>query len=493
MRKIKSPIIAFVAMIIMCVLCGCGAGSDQQPAGTVEKAEELNGRKMGCMSGSIFDQTINKVYPDSPVIYFSSRAELLLGLKSEKIDGYLADKPVAMLFQAENPDVRYLDEAVDSVDYGICFSPESGVLMEQFNEYLDSIEQSGHKKELQEKWIRPEGLNEKIAAPEPTGNAITIKAVTTPDAAPFSFFKDNEYRGYEVELLREFCNEYGYNLQVDGTTFDALISSVASGKYDMAFNGIYITEERKKSVDFCDPTYKADVVPVVRSGTELSAAGFFTSIKTSFYRTFIEESRWKLILEGVLTTLIITVLSMVFGTAAGFMCFFVARKNRIVKKITDGFSYLITGLPAVLFLMILFYIIFAKATFSGTIIAVIGFTVIECTVVYDMLKTGTSAIDIGQYEGALALGYTDTQAFIRIILPQAVKIILPSYRKEIVTLIKGTAIVGYVTVQDLTRVSDIIRSRTYDAFFPLIVTAIIYFILAAILTFVVDKCTERLL
>ena len=199
MRKIKSPIIAFVAMIIMCVLCGCGADSDQQPAGTVKKAEELNGRKMGCMSGSIFDQTINKVYPDSPVIYFSSRAELLLGLKSEKIDGYLADKPVAMLFQAENPDVRYLDEAVDSVDYGICFSPESGVLMEQFNEYLDSIEQSGHKKELQEKWIRPEGLNEKPAAPEPAGNAITIKAVTTPDAAPFSFFKDNEYRGYEVE------------------------------------------------------------------------------------------------------------------------------------------------------------------------------------------------------------------------------------------------------------------------------------------------------
>ena len=111
--------------------------------------------------------------------------------------------------------------------------------------------------------------------------------------------------------------------------------------------------------------------------------------------------------------------------------------------------------------------------------------------VYDMLKTGVSAIDNGQYEGALALGYTDTQAFTRIIVPQAIRIILPSYRKEIVTLIKATAIVGYVTVQDLTRVSDIIRSRTYDAFFPLIVTAVIYFLLAAILTKLADTLIAK--
>ena len=145
-----------------------------------------------------------------------------------------------------------------------------------------------------------------------------------------------------------------------------------------------------------------------------------------------------------------------------------------------------------MFLMILFYIIFAKASLSGTAISVIGFTVIECMTVYDMLKTGVSAIDNGQYEGALALGYTDTQAFTRIIVPQAIRIILPSYRKEIVTLIKATAIVGYVTVQDLTRVSDIIRSRTYDAFFPLIVTAVIYFLLAAILTKLADKLIAKL-
>lgn len=488
--KRKTILILFLAVVFAVMTAGC-ASNDTNTSKSIMHAEELDGRDMGCMSGSIFDQTIEAVYPNSKIIYFSSRAELLLGLKSGKIDGYLADKPVAMLFHAENPDVKYLDEGVDQVEYGICFSPSSGAIREEFNEYLNSIEDSGHKKELQEKWIRPEGLEEKSAVKFPSGNEKTIKAVTTPDAAPFSFFKNNEYQGYEVELLSEFCNEYGYNLQVDGTTFDALISSVASDKYDIAFNGIYITEERKKSVDFCNSTYKADVVPVVRSQVQISAGGFIDYLKESFRRTFVEEDRWKLILDGVLTTLVITVCSMLFGTATGFLCFFTARKNKWVKKIADAFSYLITGLPAVLILMILFYIIFARAAFGGTIIAIIGFTVIECTVVYDMLKTGTSAIDKGQYEGALALGYTDTQAFMRIILPQAVKIILPSYRKEIVTLIKGTAIVGYVTVQDITRVSDIIRSRTYDAFFPLILTAIIYFVLAAILTYVVDKCTQK--
>ncbi len=487
-------VFTIICMVILTasLLVGCGTRTSvSSDIPEIQSSAELNGRKMGCMSGSIFDQNIAKTYPDSEIVYFSSRAELLLGLTSEKIDGYLADEPVAMLFQAENPEIKYLKEPVDYVDYGICFSSNAAPIRIEFNQYLNSIKNSGHLKELQDKWITPAGNQQQVVERKLEGKKKTIKAVTTPDAAPFSFFKDNKYHGYEAELLTEFCEQYGYGLEISGTSFDALISSVASNKYDIAFNGIYITEERKKSVDFCDPTYTADVVPVVRSGAAVGNTRFIESIRDSSKRTFVEEDRWKLIFDGMITTLIITICSMIGGTIMGFLLFFAARKNRAVKKIAGIFCYIITGLPAVLFLMILFYIVFAKAKFSGTVIAIIGFTIIECTVIYDMLKTGNSAIDIGQYEGAMALGYTDTKAFMRVILPQAVKIILPAYRKEIVTLIKGTAIVGYVTVQDLTRVSDIIRSRTYDAFFPLIVTAVIYFILAALLTFVVDKITDK--
>ena len=109
-----------------------------------------------------------------------------------------------------------------------------------------------------------------------------------------------------------------------------------------------------------------------------------------------------------------------------------------------------------------------------------------------MLRTGVGAIDRGQTEAAYALGYTDRKAFFRIILPQALPHFMPTYKGEITSLIKATAVVGYVAVQDLTKMGDIVRSRTYEAFFPLIAVAVIYFVLAAILTFVANKIEIRI-
>ena len=104
-----------------------------------------------------------------------------------------------------------------------------------------------------------------------------------------------------------------------------------------------------------------------------------------------------------------------------------------------------------------------------------------------MIKMGVGAIDSGQMEAALSLGYGDTHAFFRIIFPQAIPHFLPVYKGEVVALLKATAIVGYIAVQDLTKMGDIVRGRTYEAFFPLIAVAVIYFILGGLLTFVVDK------
>ena len=98
-----------------------------------------------------------------------------------------------------------------------------------------------------------------------------------------------------------------------------------------------------------------------------------------------------------------------------------------------------------------------------------------------------AAVDPGQLEAAYSLGYTNRKTFYRIILPQAMPHFMPAYKGEITALIKATAIVGYVMVQDLTKIGDIVRSRTYEAFFPLIAVAVIYFILAAILAFLVNR------
>ena len=454
---------------------------------------DLNGKNIGCMSGSIFDITIKETFKDYNVSYFNSRSELIMGLEQGKIDGYLADEPVAMVCTSENESIGYIDESLGDTAYGICFSSKASLKREQFNKFLEELNESGELASLQEKWFKPDAINQKVEEIELTGENGVINCVTTPDAAPFSFFKDNEYQGYELELLTLFAKEYGYGIEIVSSSFDALLSAIASDKYDVAYNGIYITEEREKSVDFSNPVYKAKVVAVVRNLASKSNNNFISNIKDKLYRTFIEEERYKLIFDGILTTLKIAFYSILFGTITGFIYYLLSRKSLVIKKIGDFIAYVVSGMPAVVILMILFYIIFAKSKLSGDIISIIGFTLIFGCSVYGMLKTGVEAIDKGQFEGAYALGYTENTTLFKFIFPQALRIVMPTYQGEIISLIKSSSIVGYVTVQDITRVSDIIRSRTYDAFFPLIVTAIIYFILAYLLTKLAKYIQKKLL
>ena len=142
--------------------------------------------------------------------------------------------------------------------------------------------------------------------------------------------------------------------------------------------------------------------------------------------------------------------------------------------------------------MILYYIIFGKVDIAGIWVAVIAFTLTFGSSVYAMLCSGVNALDKGQTEAAYALGFTDRQTFFKVILPQAALHFMPAYKAEVVALIKATAIVGYIAVQDLTKMGDIVRSRTYEAFFPLIAVAAIYFVLAGLLNVVAGIIHNRI-
>lgn len=127
--------------------------------------------------------------------------------------------------------------------------------------------------------------------------------------------------------------------------------------------------------------------------------------------------------------------------------------------------------------MILFYVFFGKSDISSLLVAIIGFSLTFGSFVYGHLTLCVEGIDRGQTEAAYALGYTRSQAFFRIILPQAMKTFLPTYTGEVVGLIKATSVVGYIAVNDLTKMGDIIRSNTYEAMFPLLAVAAIYFLI----------------
>jgi len=229
---------------------------------------------------------------------------------------------------------------------------------------------------------------------------------------------------------------------------------------------------------------------VVLKDRTASAAGggFWNSIADSFNKTFVREDRWELFLQGILNTLVITLLSILFGTALGFCVFLLCRNgNRAANSVTRFLTWLVQGMPMVVLLMILYYIIFSKSSLGGIAISVIGFTLTFGAAVFGLLKMGVGAVDGGQYEAAYALGYSNRRTFFRIILPQALPHVMPSYKGEIVSLIKATSIVGYIAVQDLTKMGDIVRSRTYEAFFPLIAVTVIYFALEALISFLISR------
>ena len=163
------------------------------------------------------------------------------------------------------------------------------------------------------------------------------------------------------------------------------------------------------------------------------------------------------------------------------------RGNRTANRITGVCLWLVQGMPGVVLLMVLYYIVFGNLSVSGLAVSVFGFTLTFGAAVFGLLKTGVGAIDRGQYEAAYALGYSDRQTFFRFILPQALPLVTGAYRGELVSLLKATAVVGYIAVQDLTKMGDIVRSRTYEAFFPLIAVTVIYFCLEGILSLITGR------
>jgi polar amino acid transport system substrate-binding protein len=206
---------------------------------------------------------------------------------------------------------------------------------------------------------------------------------------------------------------------------------------------------------------------------------FLTSLAESFTNNLIAEQRYRMILDGLQVTLIITLCATILGTLlGGLVCWMRMSRRPWLQKIAKVYIDIMRGTPVLVVLMLMYYVIMAPLEATGIVVAIVTFGMNTAAYIGEMLRTGIQGVDKGQTEAGLALGYTPRQTFVRIVLPQVVKAVMPVYQGEVISLLKGTSIVGYIAVQDMTRASDLIRSRTFDAFFPLILTAIIYFFMA---------------
>ena len=464
-------------------------GDGKQTSG--KTLSDFDNAKIGVLTGSVYDDYAKNLFPDAERKYFNLISDMILAVESGKIDGFLAENTYVSAALWEGAKIDTVDESIDRTEAGFIFqkdSAKSATVREQLNTFLASAKANGLLEQLNTKWIGNTEPTEFFDRDSLSGENGTLKVAVSSDIKPLCYMKNGAVAGYEVEVLSHFAREYGYNLEFHSMAFDAILPGVVSGKYDIGCGGMTITEERAESVDFSESYLTVDVVMVISNAAAgQSDSSFWGGIKESFEKTFIREERWKLIAEGIGVTMLISLCAAAAGSLLGFGLYMLSRSEvkllqLLAKGIASVYSRIIAGTPVVVILMILFYVIFGKVRdMSGILVAIIGFTLTFGAFVYDHMTVSVSSVDRGQTEAAYALGYTKNKTFFRIIFPQAMTIFLPSYCGQAVELIKATAVVGYVAVNDLTKMGDIIRSNTYEAFFPLIATAVIYFLLTWIL------------
>ncbi len=216
------------------------------------------------------------------------------------------------------------------------------------------------------------------------------------------------------------------------------------------------------------------------------------SIVESFTNNLIAEDRYRMILDGLQVTLLTTLCAALLGTLlGGLVCWMRMSQHRWLQQVAKVYIELMRGTPVLVLLLLMYYVVMAPIDATGIVVAIVTFAMNTAAYISEMLRTTIQGIDRGQTEAGLALGFTPRQTFFKIVLPQVVKAVMPVYQGEVVSLLKGTSIVGYIAVADMTRASDLIRSRTFDAFFPLIVTAIIYFLIAWLIGLLLQSIVQR--
>lgn len=217
-----------------------------------------------------------------------------------------------------------------------------------------------------------------------------------------------------------------------------------------------------------------------------------------FRLNFINDDRWLYIWDGLKVTLLVTFFAVLIGIVVGFLIAMVRStydktgKLKLLNFVCKLYLTVIRGTPVVVQLLIIYFVIFGSTDISKVLVAICAFGLNSGAYVAEIFRSGIMSIDHGQFEAGRSLGFNYIQTMRYIIMPQAFKNVLPALGNEFIVLLKETSVSGYIALQDLTKGGDIIRSRTYDAFMPLIAIALIYLTMVVILEKLVGILERRL-
>lgn len=480
---------------ILIVLCFLGAVFFCLPKSdvsekTVSSLSDVNNCSVGIQGGTNYETYLSKVCPNAKTVFFNEFSSIYPALQQGKIDAMITESVAYAVEKQEIPSLTAIDEPVATLDYciGIARNSRDSTVYQQLNEFTSKLRADGTLEAMKDYWIDSyDRENASVDKSGITGENGVLPMAMEAAFEPMCFAGEGgELFGYNIDYIYRFCREYGYEPQIVTLEYDAMTAALSSGKVTMAV-GVLPDEERSEEVLFTDPILNFDIIIVVYSGNTGNVS-FVANLIDSIRKTFVRDSRWQMFVKGAATTLMISVLSVLFGTVLGVLLYiWCMHGKRAERVVTETLCWLMSSTPTVVFLMILYYIIFGAYAISNVTVAVIGFSLIFGCGFYERIVSGVKAVGIGQEEAARAQGFSRNQTFFKILLPQAAGYFMPSYQGDVIALIQETSVVGYIAVMDLTKMSDLVRGRTYEAFFPLLVTAGIYFFLIWIVTLILKR------
>ena len=218
----------------------------------------------------------------------------------------------------------------------------------------------------------------------------------------------------------------------------------------------------------------------------------FEELKAQFILNFITDDRWMSLLKGLVVTLKVTFFAVILGFVLGFSVAIVrdvyenTKKLKVLNFLCNVYLTVIRGTPVVVQLLIIYFVIFSSIKIDKSIAAVLAFGINSGAYQAEIFRSGINSIPKGQMEAGRSLGFNYRQTMVNIIMPQAIKNVLPTLGNEFIVLMKETSVAGYIALEDLTKAGDIIRSRTYSAFMPLLAVALIYLVIVMGLTYLIN-------
>ncbi len=454
-----------------------------------ERDSKLEHASIGVQVGVTSETEVNNRYPEADAQSFQSISDTIAALSAGKLDYATATEPIAQLYMRENPDLTYVLPALYTCDVSMGMAKGTDELRQKINEVIARLREDGTIDAIQKKWCEDGDYDMSDIPVREDGEVLTV--AYSPTDEPSTFMYNGQAAGMDVEIIMRVAYELGMRCEFQDMNFTAKLSALSAGKVDV---GIYMvnTPERAKSIDFTDTAYVINWVAMTRSDSG-SAASVFDGLVSNLENTFIAEDRWLMILQGLSTTAGIAVGSFALGTLGGAaLCLMRRSKRRVLSTLANGYCRIVTGIPVLVWLMILYYIVFASVNVPAVVVAIVCFGLEVSAPLSGVFQTGLDSVAPGEVEAAQAMGFPSSQIYRLVVLPQAIQHVGGLYTGQLTSLIKATSIVGYVAITDLTKVSDIIRSRTFQAFFPLLSVAVVYFVLILLFSWLLGCWLRRI-